>query len=1583
MARYAFILGLCLLFNFTQAHAQNSLLKPAQLPEYTDQAGRAELRFQLQARVNPTADLTPFVQVTHQGERVEFGVSLSDGLLTLSGLRANHEYQVRLRPGFPLDPNPLQQPFQVTGTTSGLRPNLEFVGDTSLLIVPAGQRPRIAFKAARYNALLLRADVILPAVAMRLLQSTQLSDDPYLSQDQFKQGDPFEKQILLGPEGDARGAVDLSQLNLPASGAYRVSIQGCEIWPCQNLGDQDTAVVLQSHHAINVMWGDQYAWVSLRDFTTGELQTRGQVRVHARNSEVLGDFAIASDGYAKIPAALLKGDGGQQPGLLVAQVDQYPSYLSLNEPPLVLDELDVKGVEPATSGLGYLRVERGVYRPGERVHFASILRDAQMDPMADQAMTLRVIRPDSKVLIDLPVRSDQNGVLSESLDLGVTAKRGRYQAQLRLADMTVTQTQFQVQDFIPETMQIAHSVVPDFVSGGESLSIATQSDFLFGAPASGRPIQASLRAQPTRTPFVQFPDFQFGGLNTQDRQSQLLQALQLTTADDGSAEFEFTPDQLKPIADATVPQRLLLDFELTELSGRITRLRTHSVLATQPRWIGVKPVTPARWYPIDSAPQMSVVSVDALSGQAKAGRIRWRLVEEDWDYYWRKQGSRWSWRVEYFERAVIASGQLDVSATGAALRLPKLGYGRYKLQLLPAAGQPTEQRLSVGWWGTGGANAAVPDTLDVVLSNATPAPNESVQVSVRAPFDGTAEVWVLGQGTAQIHQMELHDREGQLSITTPADLSQAYILVKGFRAASAVLPGPARAVGVAHLNIAPDRFERRATIHVPPSIRPNSELTFDVEVPGARDGASVVVSMVDVGILNLTRHPSASPVDWFTRKQALGVELFDPYGFVARLLSDIAGNNLVVGGDQAGDAAQAQGQFFETIAVQTPALSVMDGRVKVRLPVGELNGRVRIDVMGSDGRRSIQGSAQLTVRDPIAVTSSIPRVAAAGDQIIAGVGVTAIQTINAPVTLRWGIEGVAADLTTADQSIDQLVPGRSIQMAVPIRLLENGDAAITLTLQTQGHPDQRYRWPIQVRAPGSLAMLQRRFSLPAGERLDLPMQLLDQLENSSASLSVSRLPLPDTHALLASLSRYPYGCLEQTVSKAWPLAIIESEQARAADLVQARSRLNQSYQRIADLQRASGQFSLWNSSHSAETWLSLYAMDFLAQPTPTGIFNAEQTQHIERLRLRTLNDAQGTLVRLSRSNDADIRAYALLLRVQAGQPDVGEMRYLLSSNELDPTSAAQLAYGFHLLGDTARSQQAFELAAQLKSDRVDYETYSSPLRDSAARAYYAAISQQWAYATAALDQMNTQASNKSRLSTQERAWVARAVMAAQSVASVEPAAWSLSNPALDSSASVENRSDQPLHIALSVLGHRVAGQPASEPQARWWAQLSSDPSGVSVTQEIVVLDAQLNLKATYPAGTTRIDVQQGDLLLLGSETTVRDATYEGEWLFEQKAAGGLEIENPNLGGLAVRQVLSDLGVRFDFTEPTHESFLDDRHAAMGYLSAGENGKQAQTLSLWRAVTPGQYRLPGAHVENMLNPSLTAATDERVIHVQAR
>ena len=94
----------------------------------------------------------------------------------------------------------------------------------------------------------------------------------------------------------------------------------------------------------------------------------------------------------------------------------------------------------------------------------------------------------------------------------------------------------------------------------------------------------------------------------------------------------------------------------------------------------------------------------------------------------------------------------------------------------------------------------------------------------------------------------------------------------------------------------------------------------------------------------------------------------------------------------------------------------------------------------------------------------------------------------------------------------------------------------------------------------------------------------------------------DVPSILMALDRYPYGCAEQTTSRALPLLYVSELAAGAGLRRRARAARSASRTRstgVLNYQSSSGSFGLWGPG-SGDLWLDAYVTDFLTRAREKG-----------------------------------------------------------------------------------------------------------------------------------------------------------------------------------------------------------------------------------------------------------------------------------------------------------------------------------------------------------------------------------------------
>ncbi len=460
------------------------------------------------------------------------------------------------------------------------------------------------------------------------------------------------------------------------------------------------------------------------------------------------------------------------------------------------------------------------------------------------------------------------------------------------------------------------------------------------------------------------------------------------------------------------------------------------------------------------------------------------------------------------------------------------------------------------------------------------------------------------------------------------------------------------------------------------------------------------------------------------------------------------------------------------------------------------------------------------------------------------------------------------------------------------------------------------------------------------------------------SASFTTAPPFDVGGILRALDRYPFGCLEQTVSRALPLlSVRDVELALGSDRKPddgLESRVQQAISRTLDKQRFDGSFGLWSAQDETDGWLSAYATEFLIRAKQKGqaIPDKPMADALSWLRQRAIASA-------SDPSDLAVRAYALHTLALGGVGLPGPARYLHDTalNKLpSPLAKAQLGAALARMGDTERAASAFDSAVghlAREEWRIDY---GSTVRDAAAIIVLASeVGMIGNRLPTLLDRLPVTATAANRTNTQEKAW---SVLAAEALLRGAPAG-------VESTLGGVKRDGARVDLT-PTLAQLTAGLPVTNAgKAAVWQAVSV--SGVPLVPTPAAREG-LRIKRNFfnrKGEPLNLDaIKQNDVFVIVLEGEVNTNLYH-QAAVTQPLPAGWEIENAKLGAGSESE-LSWLG---ELTPTLTKEARDDRFVAA--LDLWEQTRSFKLAFIVRAITPGVYELPGAAVEDMYKPRFFA------------
>ncbi|MDP4025810.1 alpha-2-macroglobulin [Methylobacterium sp. NEAU 140] len=1315
--------------------------------------------------------------------------------------------------------------------------------------------------------------------------------------------------------------------------------------------------------------------VFLRSLSSAAVTPGAEIRLIARNNEVLAAKKTDAQGHAAFDPGLARGEGGAAPSLVVAQSGDDYGFLDLALGAFDLTDRGVKG-RPETGGLdAYVFTERGVYRSGETVQITALLRDPRGTAVPGLPLTLVVKRPDGVEYRRVSV--PDGGLGGRALPLALLS--GAMHGTWRIAAYTdpkapaVGETSFLLEDYVPERLEVTLKPAQAALRKGEPAGVAVAARYLYGAPGAGLDVSGSVTVAPAKASGVPGLEGFSVGLDDEQIEPTTQELASHATTDAQGAATVSVPI---PEVAAPRPMEAKITLAVGEPGGRaLSRSLTLPILPAAPVLAVRKTFGELKEGGIAGF-ELVLAAPDGRR-LAKPG-VTWSLSRVERSYQWYRADGRWSFEPVKTARRV-AGGTVDLAAEAPRKIEAPVGLGHYRLDV-SAPGAP-EAAASLGFdvgWG-GSETAQAPDLLDLTLDKAAYAAGDTLRAQINPGFKGQASVLVVGD---RVHEtVEVAVPEGGTTVSLPVKAewgTGAYLVATAYRPldqAAKRLPG--RALGLAWFSVDRPARSLSVTVDAPEKTRPRQDLTLPVRVAGLKPGeeARIVVALVDVGILNLTRYEAPDPTRYFLGQKALGPELRDLYGYL------IDGMQGTVGAIRSGGDA-GSGELADAPPTQAPlalysgiVAVAADGTARVTFPLPAFNGTGRVMVTAWTGGRVGQAQADVIIRDPVVLTATTPRFLDIGDRSRLFVALDNVEGPAGDYALDLDPAGPVVVGADALHRSVRLEAGDRAQVAIPLTAAGPGTARLDLALTgpgLTGSLGQSFSLGI---APGTGALLRRSVrTLAPGESLQIGADLLADVIPGTGSVSVSASALPglDVPALLRALDRYPYGCSEQIVSRAMPLLYVNRLAAldRLALDADADGRVREAIERLLGRQDSSGDFGLWSAQGANDLWLSAYVTDFLTRARERG-FAVPQTafaQALDRMRNAVANTTE------VRDGGADL-AYAAYVLARNGRPVMGDLRYLADTKLAEFRTAlgrAQIAAALALLGDRGRAARTMDSAVsalRTERDGGGYRAdYGSRLRDGAGLITLAAETglAQGALAPSAAV-IGEERGDTRPTSTQENAWL---VLAAQSL-SKEAAGLSFSLDGATQAGplarvyraadlaggarSLVNTGREPVQVALGIDGNPLTPEPA-------------ESRGYTVARSLHRLDGS----AVDPRA-----IRQNDRLVVVLKVTEAKAAA-ARLLLVDRLPAGLEIDNPRL---LDADALQGLSFAKSDVQPVHTEFRDDRFVA-AYERTPDQPAFLTVAYVVRAVSPGTYVHPAASVEDMYRPARFGRTGFGTVEIGA-
>ncbi|OGR59515.1 MAG: hypothetical protein A2X36_06250, partial [Elusimicrobia bacterium GWA2_69_24] len=901
---------------------------------------------------------------------------------------------------------------------------------------------------------------------------------------------------------------------------------------------------------------------------------------------------------------------------------------------------------------GFLFSERGIYRPGETVYLKGLLRTlergdwallgakdprvlrlslrdprgaevvkttvtlsahssfdfshalAEGSPTGTWTATVTELLPERPETVR-PVQPDEEG--GDGTEDGSREYIGQ-EAKIRLSET------FRVEAFKPASFEV--KVVPAQPSyvAKDTYTAVIDGWYLFGAPMTDAPAEWKLRLEPSGFTPPGYDDFDFspGWWRHTSQSGRMLASASGKLDAAGKLEVRAGLDP----GGATGPLAAVLEAGVSSPERQRLFGRAATIVHRAELYFGIRP---AKTFMEKGQPwKAEVVAVrpDGVKAAGIAAEVK--MVRRDWLSARRAGlGGRLEWVTEQRDVTLTTFSFTTDQATFTWTFTPTEP-GQYFMSVsgVDESSRPAEAAISfyvVGggdsWWAREDN-----DIVELVPDKKAYKPGDTARILVKSPYaksrvlvtlerEGVLDRWITElRGGASFIDVPLKDKHVP-NVFVGVMLVQGRAEGAKYDAEGDDLSKPQSKFGYAALTVDPGG--RRLVVKAASDrkeYRPRDPVTVSLSAMDEKGrpwgGAELTVFAVDEGVLALTGYATPDPFQAFYGPRPLLVATADNRPFVIgqRSFGEKGERRGGGGGDMAGlGGVDLRSRFIPTAYWNPSVETDAQGKAVVRFSLPDNLSRFRVMAVAHAGKRFGSGEARFTVSKPLLLRPSLPRLSRTGDAFEGGVVVHNYSAAPATVTVEMSLSGESVALEGPARQEVFVLPNKAHEIVWKCRAVKTGKTAFRFRAMA-GKESDGLEWVVPVLQRERLETVATSGVTDAVAVEELQRPKDSRLDAGAIQATLSPTALAGLQAGAKFLLEYPYGCLEQRLSRMLPVIV-------GADLTEAfglgtvgdlKGEVQKGLNRLSDFQHPTGGFGYWTRPYLPDPYVTAYALEVAA-----------------------------------------------------------------------------------------------------------------------------------------------------------------------------------------------------------------------------------------------------------------------------------------------------------------------------------------------------------------------------------------------------
>jgi uncharacterized protein YfaS (alpha-2-macroglobulin family) len=1025
-----------------------------------------------------------------------------------------------------------------------------------------------------------------------------------------------------------------------------------------------------------------------------------------------------ADGFARF-------DQKRKPYLLVASLGKERGYLKLDDgSSLPLSRFNVGGDQIQSGLKGFIYGERGVWRPGDSIYMSFILEDKLKTLPPDHPVEFELFDPNGKLYRRITQTQSVDGFYSFHTATETSSPTGNWSAKVKVGGASFVKG-VKIETIMPNRLKIGLNFggATELTKGGDVNGTLT-AQWLFGGTAQNLKAKVDAFLSPQTTTFKHYEDYVFDD-------PTLAFTTQTSTIFDGRLDADGKASVNTNInVEKQAPGQLKANFlvKVFEPGGNFSIQSMSMPYNVYPGYVGIK--TPkgsdlSGMLFTDRDNEIEIADVDTKGHAIEGTRnVDLELYKIQWRWWWDETGNEMSnFTQDKYNKLIKTESVRLVNGHGTwNLHIKQADWGRYLIRVKDdVTGHSTGKIMYVDWPNWSERLQQSNPTEAAMLSFTSDKTNykvgEDATLTIPTMSDGRALI-SFENGSKILKTTWIDTKKGQTRYTFKIEQGMAPNIFVDVtllqRHSQTVNDLPIRMYGAIPLNVDDPETILKPVISMPDKIRPETPSSVTVSEASGKE-MTYTIAIVDEGLLDITNYKTPDPHQTFYAREALGVKTWDLFDYVIGAYGGGLERILSIGGDgTAGTNHNVSVNRFKPVVKFLGPFHLGSGEKQAQaFTLPQYIGSVKVMVIaGHDGAYGF-ADKYVAVKKPLMILATLPRVLGPSEKISLPVTVFAmennIKTVNVQVQSNMfsNLSGNNQKTVTFSKTGDQLV---TFDLDVKDFV---GVGKVKITARS-GKETSSFDVEMNVRNPNPPVTKILEKELMPGETWSTAYSAIGINGTNKATLAVASIPPLNLSKRLNYLIEYPYGCVEQTTSSAFPqLYLDQLLDLTLRQKAETERNIKLTINRLNGFQVNGGGLSYWPGGGVADEWGTNYAGHFMLAAQAKGyslpLGFIEQWKTYEKQKAVTWSPDSRSFY------GADLnQAYRLYLLALARSPELGAMNRLREFKYLSVEARWRLAAAYKLAGQPEIGLQMIAgLPLLIKPYYTMFGTYGSDLRDEA------------------------------------------------------------------------------------------------------------------------------------------------------------------------------------------------------------------------------------------------------------------------------